>query len=398
MDFLGYRRPDGTVGTRNYVALIPAGRCANELAMRIADEVGGNVVPILHNQPCIHLKPDNIMAQRVLTGLGRNPNVAATITLGIGCEGIPAEELADEISGTGKPVQAITIEREGNYDAALQKGLDTAKHMYANTSLLKREPFDLSHITLAVKCGGSDTTSALGCNPVAGWAADAIINEGGSAVFSETAELVGAEHIVARRANDDVTRQRIFEVVARMDHRIKDAGVDIRGSEPTPGNIKGGLSTLEEKSLGAVAKSGRTPLRGVVEWGERLPGKGLYFMDGSANTPQMMLGLASAGANIMTFGVGGGLPARFRGVPASASGVLPILPVLKILSHPKEVAEKDYFDIYAGTIIEGQETVPDVGSRLLDQIMAVASSKPSKLEMRPRYREVLEMYTTGPVL
>lgn len=398
MEFLGYRRPDGSVGTRNYIALIPAGRCANELAMRIADEVGGNVVPILHNQPCIHLKPDNLMAQRVLIGLGRNPNVAAAIVLGIGCEGIPAQDVAEGIAASNKPLDLITIDREGNYDRALTKGLDTARQMLGQVSVLQREPFDLSHLILAVKCGGSDTTSALGCNPVAGWAVDAIVKDGGSAVFSETAELIGAEHIVADRAADEKTRKHLLEVVSRMDQRIKDSGIDIRGSEPTPGNIQGGLSTLEEKSLGAIAKSGTTPLRGVIEWGEKLPGKGLFFMDGSANTPQMTLGLASAGAQVMTFGMGGGLPARFRGVPASASGVLPILPMLKILSHPREAAERDYFDIYAGTIIEGKDSVSVVGQRLLEEIVAVASGKPTRLEMRPRYREVLEMYTTGPVL
>ena len=397
-EFLGYERPDGSVGVRNYVALIPAGKCANGLAASIADDVGSGVVALLHNQPCIHLKPDNEMALRILIGLGTNPNVAAAIVVGIGCESLPPEDIADGIASSGKPLELLTIENQGDYQTVLDKGVRVAKEMLADASLMKRKPFDPGHLALAVKCGGSDTTSALACNPVAGWAVDSIIAQGGTAVFSETAELIGAEHIVARRAADQATAKRIYEVVDRMEKRVEDAGVDIRGSEPTPGNILGGLTTVEEKSLGAIAKSGTSPLRGVLEWGERPPAKGLFFMDGSANSPQMLLGLAATGAQVMTYGVGGGLPARFRTVPALGFGALPILPMIKILSHPKEVKEKEYFDIYAGTIIEGKESVSEVGQRLLQEIVAVASGKPTRLEMSSRYREVMEMYTTGPIL
>lgn len=398
MEFLGYERPNGTVGVRNYVALIPAGRCANELAARIADEVGGGVVALLHNQPCIHLKPDNEMALRTLVGLGTNANVAAAIVVGIGCEGLPAEDIAEGIAKSGKPVEVLTIGREGDYQRTLDKGVGVAQGLLADASLLKREAFDLSHLILGTKCTASTPASAMACNPVVGWAADAIITHGGSFVFSETAEIIGAEHILAKRAADQSVAQRIYEVADRMEKRIRDAGVDIRGSEPTPGNIQGGLSTLEEKSLGAIAKSGTTPLRGVLEWGEQLQGKGLFFMDGSANTPEIFLGLAATGAQIMTLNLGGGLPVLFRSAPAASCGGLAILPVIKILSSPKDAKEKEYFDIYAGTIIEGQESISEVGERLLEEILAVASGKPTKLEMFSRYREVMEMYTTGPVL
>ncbi len=397
MEFMGYKRPDGTVGVRNLVALIPAGRCANEMACRIADEAGAGVHPLLHNQPCVHVGPDNEAARQVLTGLGHNPNVAAAIVLGIGCDSISAVDLAADIAASGKPVEVLTIEREGDYDTVVSKGTRFARQMKADATLLQRKPFGLEWLKLAVKCGGSDTTSALGCNPVAGWAVDRIVDAGGAAIFSETAELIGAEHIVARRAATPEVAQKVLDAVARMDKRISDAGVDILGSEPTPGNIKGGLTSIEEKSLGAIAKSGSRPLQDVLMWGARLPGSGLYFMDGSANTPQMALGLAASGAQIMTFGYGGGLPSRFRGMPASSLGNLPILPVIKIVSSPHVKSELDYFDVYAGSIIEGMESVDDVGQRLLGEILAVASGKPSKVELAPRYREVLEMWRTGPV-
>ncbi len=397
MEFLGYRRPDGSVGVRNVTALIPAGRCANEMACRIADEAGAGVHPLLHNQPCVHVGPDNAAARQVLTGLGQNPNVYATLVLGIGCDSISAVDLAADIAASGKPVEVLTIEREGDYDTVVSKGIAFAKQMRSAAALMQREPFGVAELKLAVKCGGSDTTSALGCNPVAGWAVDRVVDAGGAAVFSETAELIGAEHIVARRGATPEIGQKILDAVARMDKRISDAGVDILGSEPTPGNIKGGLTSIEEKSLGAIAKSGTRPLQDVILWGEKLPGKGLFFMDGSANTPQMALGLAASGAQIMTFGYGGGLPARFRGMPASSLGNLPILPVIKIVSSPHVPSEMDYFDVYAGSIIEGVESVDDVGKRLLDEILRVASGKPSKVELAPRYREVLEMWRTGPV-
>jgi len=397
MEFQGYLRPDGSVGSRNMVALIPASRCANEMACRIADEAGPGVHPLLHNQPCVHVGPDNVMARRVLTGMGQNPNSVAAIVIGIGCDPFSAFDIANDIATTGKPVEALTIEAEGDYDIVISKGIKFAKQMKADAALLTRQPFDLSHIRLAVKCGGSDTTSALGCNPVAGWVVDQIVNAGGTCVFSETAELVGAEHIMARRATDPAVARKVLDAVARTDQRILDAGVDILGSEPTPGNIKGGLTTLEEKSLGAIAKSGTVPLTGVLDWGEKLPGPGLFFMDGSANTPQMELGLSASGAQLMTFGFGGGLPASFRSMPANAMGNLPILPVLKILSSPKAAREIPYFDMYAGTVVEGKETVAQVGQRLLEEILQILSGKPTKIELRPRYREVMEMWRLGPV-
>jgi len=317
--------------------------------------------------------------------------------LGIGCDSISAVDLAADIAVSGKPVEVLTIEREGDYDAVISKGTHFAKQMAGAAALQQRTPFALSELKLAVKCGGSDTTSALGCNPVAGWAVDRIVDAGGTAVFSETAELVGAEHIVARRAISSEVGQKLLDAVARTDKRILDAGVDILGSEPTPGNIKGGLTSIEEKSLGAMAKSGTRPLMDVIEWGQTLPGRGLYFMDGSANTPQMALGLAASGAQLMTFGYGGGLPAKFRGMPASSLGNLPILPVVKIVSSPQVKGELDYFDVYAGTIIEGLESVAEVGQRLVNELVAVASGKPAKVELAPRYREVFEMWRLGPV-
>ncbi|MCK4221617.1 MAG: UxaA family hydrolase [Dehalococcoidia bacterium] len=397
MEFLGYERPDGSAGARNYVALIPASRCANELADRIAGEVGGGVVALLHNYACVSLKPDSEKALRALIGLGSNANVAATVVVGIGCDGIPAPDIAEGIARTGKAVELITIEKEGSYQAALDTGMRLAKEMLADASRIQRRPFDLSHLVFGSKCTGSTPASIIACNPTVGWAADTIVAQGGSMIFSETAEIIGAEHILARRAADEATARRIHEVADRMENRMKESGVDIRGSQPVPGNIRGGMTTLEEKSLGAIAKSGTSLIQGVLEWGERPKGKGLFFMDGSANTPQIFLGLAAGGAQIMSLNYGGGLPARFRNFTVAVGGI-PIVPVLKVLSSPKDFDQMEYFDIYAGSIIEGRESVSEVGDRLLAELIAVASGKPCKQEMHSRYREPLDMYTTGPLL
>ena len=397
MEFMGYPRPDGSAGARNYIAIIPAVQCDNELADRIASEVGGNVVALPHNGACVNVQPDKDMIERTLIGLGRNPNVSGAIVVGVGCDGIPADRVAEGIASSKKPVELVTIEREGSYDNALAKGVNAAKRMLSDASRSKREAFDISYLTVGSKCTGSTPASIMACNPAVGWAAENLVESGGTFLFSETAEAIGAEHLLARRGRTEEVSRRILEVVNRMEDRIKATGVDIRGSQPVPANIIGGMTTLEEKSLGAIAKSGHGKIDGVLEWSERPSGHGLYFMDGSANTPQIFLGFAAGGAQVMTLNYGAGLPTKLHNYTVAVGG-LPIVPSLKIFSSPQDIAQMEYFDVYAGTIIEGKETVPEVGRRILEELVAVASGKPARQEMSSRYKELLVMYYTGPLL
>jgi len=397
MEFMGFPRPDGNAGARNYVAVIPAVQCANELADRIASEVGGNVVALPHNGACVNIKPDKDMISRTLVGLGCNPNVAAAIVVGVGCDGVPADPIAEGIAESKKPVELVTIEREGSYENALARGVRAARQMSADSSALQREAFDISYITFASKCTGSTPASIMACNPAIGWAADRLVENGGTFIFSETSEIIGAEHLLARRGATEEVSRRIVEVALRMEQRMKDSGVDIRGSQPVPGNIRGGMTTLEEKSLGAIAKSGKSKISGVLEWSERPPGKGMYFMDGSANTPQIFLGFAAGGAQVMSLNYGAGLPTMLHNYTVAVGGI-PIAPVLKSFSSPQDMAQMDYFDVYAGTIIEGKETIPDVGQRVLEELVAIASGKPCRQEMNSRYKEMMVMYYTGPLL
>ena len=396
MEFQGYKRADGSVGVRNHVLVVSASNCANELATMISQGVKGTLA-LTHNHECTRLQPDTERAMRTLVGMGSNPNVAAALVVGLGCDHLPASEIAEGIAQSQRPVEAVTIEEMGGFQEALERGTKAARHMVSQASGAQRQPYDLGQITLGVKCTGTDTMSALAGHRAVGRAYDVVIGSGGRAMFSETAELIGAEHIIARRAASKEVAQRLYEVVERMEKAIVTAGVDIRGSQPTRGNIQGGITTLEEKSLSAIVKSGTTPLVGVLEYAERPQGKGLFFMDGTAMTSQLFAGMAAVGAQLLILSVGGGLPARFRNLTGYA-GWLPVVPVIKVLSNPSDSREAEYFDIYAGGIVEGKEPAEQVGDRLIQEILAIASGKPSRSERHFAYQEPLELYATGPLL
>jgi len=397
MEFMGYPRPDGSAGARNYVAVIPAVQCGNEIADHIASEIGGNVVALTHNAACVNIPSDKEMVHRTLVGLGVNPNVAGVVVVGIGCDGPPAAPIAAEIAQSGKPVEVFTIESEETYENVIERGVRAARQMQADAAKVQREGFPLSYLTYASKCTGSTPASIMACNPAVGWAADALVDAGGTFIFSETTEIIGAEHLLARRAVNQQVADRIIEMGARLERRILATGEDIRGSQPNPGNIKGGMTTLEEKSLGAISKSGTSPISGVLEWGQRPQGKGMYFMDGAANTPQIFLGFSAGGAQVMSLNYGAGLPTRYHNYTCAVGGMATV-PCMKLFSSPQDKSQQEYFDVYAGTIIEGSETVPEVGQRVLEELVAIASGKQARQEANSRYHEPLIMYYTGPIL
>lgn len=381
------------------MAVISSGRCANELAATIADQVQG-AVAVLHTHPCVRLKEDNERALRTLTGLGSNPNVAAAIVVGIGCENPSPLRIFEEIAKSKKPVEVLTIIGSNGFQDVLDRGLATARRMVSQASQMQRKPVALSHLALGVKCGGSHATSGIAGNSVIGRVFDRLIAEGGTAIFSETEEVIGATHLLAKRAVNKEVARRLEEAVERMEARSKATGEDIRGTQPTHANIQGGLTTIEEKSLGALAKTGTVPLQGILEYAEKPQGKGLFFMDGSAMTSELISGEAAAGIHIHIYSVGGELTSSFR-CPPGWPGELPILPQIAVVSNqskPRDSQEREFFDIYADSIFEGKESIGQVADRLLQEIIAVASGKLTKREMRSGYREPIVMYTTGPIL
>jgi altronate dehydratase large subunit len=240
---------------------------------------------------------------------------------------------------------------------------------------------------MGIKCGSSDASSGLVSNPSVGAASDRLLTHGGSVVFGETTEFFGAEQLLARRAASGEVAARILEIVERMETRIKDVGVDMRGGQPTPGNIRGGITTIEEKSLGAICKSGSMPIDGVLEYGAALPGKGLYVLDSPGREAEIMTGLAAAGANIIVFSTGGGAPQGY-----------PIVPVIKVAGNPAKCQlMKEHIDIDASGVLHGTTTIEKVAEMIYTDLLHVGSGRKVKAE-KSGYDQTVEIYTTGPTI
>ena len=397
MKFQGFPRKNGSIGVRNIVAVIPCTACINELSKLIAQGIP-EVIPLGHNLSCSHLGDDLERSTRTLTNLAGNPNIYGVILVGMGCEQMSPERIYQDILEFDKPAELLILRDIGDWNEVAEKGRRVAARMSEGAARLERVEAELGEITLGIKCGGSDTTSGVVSNPVAGIVADRIIQEGGTAIFTETPEILGAEHVLARRAVTKDVADKVFEAARTTERRIDEMGVDLRGSEPTPANIEGGLTTIEEKSLGAIIKAGSAPLQGVLSYGERPSGKGLYFMDGPARTAELLVGTAAAGCHLMIFSMGGGLPSLLPMLPA-APARFPVMPVIKMSGNPDGYEKrKDIIDIYVGSVIEGEETIQQAGERLLREFVQVASGKKQTHFERGTYEEPLLIQIDGPSL
>ena len=240
---------------------------------------------------------------------------------------------------------------------------------------------------MGIKCGSSDASSGLVSNPAVGRASDHLLSKGGSVIFGETTEFLGAEHLLARRAVSGQVAAKIFEIVTRMEDRVKASGIDMRGGNPTPGNIRGGLTTIEEKSLGAICKSGSMPIDGVSEYGQTITGKGLFILDSPGKEAEIMTGLSAAGANLIVFSTGGGAPQGY-----------PLVPVIKVAGNPAKCRTmKDHIDIDAGGVLLGDLTIDQVARKIYDALLTVGSGKKVKAE-KLKYDQTVEIYTTGPTV
>lgn len=300
-EFMGYVRPDGQVGCRNHVAVMPSVTCAGDVASAIVRQVAGTV-GYFHHQGCCQLPPDLDRVTETLISLGKSPNVAAVLVVSLGCEGTDHERLTAEIRKTGKPVRIIRIQELGGVSAAIKAGIDAAQELVMLVSGIQRQPVSIDHITMAIKCGASDTTSGMASNCVVGYVADKLVDLGATVVFGETTEFLGGEHLLARRAVNPEVSDKIYEIVNRMEARARSLGCDMRKGQPTPGNIEGGLSSIEEKSLGAIVKSGTRPIQGVMEYPETIgQRKGLWIKDTPGREPEILTGMAATGAQFMMF-------------------------------------------------------------------------------------------------
>jgi altronate dehydratase large subunit len=386
MKFLGYRRRNDQVGTRNYVGIISTVVCANEVARGIAGQVKG-AVAFSHQQGCCQTPPDLTRVTQTLSGLGRNPNLAAVVLVSLGCEGTDVAQVARAISESGKPVEVIVIQDEGGAAKTTARGVLLAQQMAVEASRLQRVECPSSEIVLGLKCGSSDTTSGLAANPALGVAVERLVTEGGVAILGEVTEFIGAEHLLARQSKDEETGRKILELVERMEQRVKAMGVDMRGGQPTPGNIKGGLTTIEEKSLGAIAKVGDAIVQAVYEYGERPLVKGLVVMDSPGREPEILTGLAAAGANLIVFTTGRGAPQGF-----------PFVPVIKVTGNEATWRHmQDHMDLSVHGIMDGNESLQQAGRRIYEKMLETASGTETKAEVSG-YVQAMDIYVTGPVI
>ena len=388
--FQGYRRANGKFGARNLTAVIPSVICANDVAQAICRQVQGTV-GYFHHQGCCQLPVDLKRVTDVLSNLGQSPNVGAALVVSLGCEGTDHQRIVEEIRAAGKPVEIIHIQELGGTSRAIQAGIDAAQSLVQQISGLQREPADISNLIMSIKCGASDTTSGMASNCVIGYVADKLVDLGATVVFGETTEFLGGEHILAKRAvggeNSPVGR-KIYEIVNRMEARAKSVGEDMRGGQPTPGNIAGGLSSIEEKSLGAIVKSGSRPIQGVLDYCDRIDGqKGLWIKDAPGREPEILTGMAATGAQVMLFSTGRGAPQGF-----------PSMPVIKICGNPNTYARMRHdMDLNAGRIIAGEATIEEVGEEAFALMLRVLSGQMTKNEALS-YFGSMDVFCLGPVI
>jgi altronate dehydratase large subunit len=370
VNFMGYRRNSGTFGTRTHVLVFPTVICASAVADMISRAVPGTVT-VTHSHGCGHLGEEKEHIIRAMAGFCSHPNVAGVLLVGLGCELITPEVIAEQIAGAGQRFETVSIQVEGGTTATVERGRLLAAGLLKEAARARREPVNISELVLGTNCGGSDTLSGLTANPSLGVASDMLVAEGGTVLLSETPELIGAEQVLARRAASETVGKRIWQITAATEALAKKAGVDIRGSEPSPGNIEGGLTSLEEKSLGAVLKGGTSPVNQVVEFAEKPSEKGLVIMDGPAHDAVCNTGMIACGAQVIAFTTG-------RGTPMGA----PIVPVIKVSSNSRIYEHmKENIDINAGGILEGKESIRSVGEQIFREIIEVASGKESRAEI-----------------
>lgn len=384
---MGYVRPNGTVGARNHVAVIPSVVCANDVAQVICSRVE-NTRGFFHHQGCCQLPPDLDRVTDTLIGLGSNPNVGAALVVSLGCEGTDHEKLVAEIAKTGKPVEIIRIQELGGFSRAVQEGIDTAQKLAMAISGAQRQAVPASSIVMSIKCGASDATSGMASNCVIGYVSDKLVDIGATVVFGETTEFLGAEHILAKRGVTPEVGKRINEIVAKMEARAMSLGCDMRKGQPTPGNIEGGLSSIEEKSLGAIVKSGSRPIQGVLEYTDIVTSqKGLWIKDTPGREPEILTGMAATGAQAMMFSTGRGAPQGF-----------PTMPVIKICGNPQTYDHMQHdMDLNAGLIITGEKSIEEVGEEAFRKLLRVLSGEFTKNESIGYFGSI-DIYTMGPVI
>ncbi len=371
MKFYGYKRPDGRVGIRNHVLILPASVCASDTTRIVANNVEGAVT--FNNQlGCSQVASDQEFTMDVMAGYAANPNVYATVVISLGCENCQMDLVVEAIKKrTNKPLAQFIIQENGGTIKTVERATRAAKDFVQAASLLQKEEFPISELVVGTECGGSDPTSGLASNVLIGEMSDRVVDLGGTSILSETTELIGGEHILARRAKTLEVKARIFEIVHRYEKALQLVGEEVRDGNPSPGNKAGGLTTLEEKSLGCIHKAGHREISAVYDYAKEVTGKeGLVIMDTPGNDPSSVAGMVAGGAQIIVFSTG-------RGTPTGN----PISPVIKITGNKITYGNmSDNIDIDASPLIYGTKTLEQMGDELMNEVQEVASGKVTKAE------------------
>jgi altronate hydrolase len=381
LTFSGYVRADGSVGTRNYVGIVTSVNCAASTARMIADQFRGpvleaypgvdGVVALTHDSGCglVPTSDGGQLLQRTLRGYAAHPNIGAILVLGLGCEMIGVDSLTGGAHPADTLVEQLVIQDQGGIRATVRAGVAAVRGLLEQVAQRRRQTVPASALVLGLNCGGSDGYSGITANPALGRTSDLLVAQGATTILAETPEVFGAEHLLTRRAVSREVGRRLLDRIAWW-HGYVRAGGGTLDNNPSPGNKAGGLTTILEKSLGAVAKGGTAELVAVYEYAERVTASGFTFMDTPGYDPVSVTGLVAGGANVVCFTTGRG----------SVLGTKPV-PCLKIATNTTMFERmRDDMDINAGGIADGTATIDQLGDEILQAVLDVASGRPTVSE------------------
>jgi len=370
MEFYGYRRKEGRPGIRNHILILPACACGSESCRIVASQVRG-AVNIVFNTGCSDVAANTAMSQKVLTGFALNPNVYGVVIIGLGCETVPHAKLREKIQAKcSKPVVSFGIQEEGGTLKTIEKAVRAAREMAAEAGMQQKEKFPISELLMGIECGGSDATSGIASNPAVGNLSDRLVDLGASTMMSESIEWIGGEHVLAKRAATPEIHDQIIRVCEEYEKHLLAAGQDCRAGQPTPGNKTGGLSTIDEKSLGCIRKGGTRPIVEVLEQAQAPTKQGAIVMDTAGYDISSVTSMAAAGCQLIIFTTG-------RGTPTGNA----IVPVMKVTANEHTYSwMEDNMDADLSGIIRGECSIADSGAMLLDKVHDIANGKLTKAE------------------
>lgn len=405
--FQGYRRKNGAAGTRNYIAIISTVNCSATTSRYVAQELSRSdlsafpnidgVIPIVHKSGCAfaYNGEDHLLLNRTLAGFARHPNIAACIVLGLGCETAQASHLQEtqglvQLGGRSASQDSslpmiLNIQEVGGVRRTVDRAVGVLRELLPDANNVRREPIPLSELILGLQCGGSDGASGITANPALGYASDLLVAHGGGSVLAETPEVYGAEQLLTRRSVTREVGEQLLERIRWWEDYAKKNNASI-DNNPSYGNKQGGLTTIIEKSLGAVAKGGTAPLRAVYQFAEPITEKGFTFMDTPGYDPISVTGLVAGGCQVVVFTTGRG----------SCFGCKPA-PTIKVATNsPLYNRMRDDMDLNAGSILDGN-SIENVGTEIFEKIVAVASGDKTLSEQQGIGDEEFCPWMPGPI-